>query len=276
MNLAINYSKPAGKLFQENKLPIDRFKCPDWPDLVAEAQALRPVAVHFTLSAGSGRLHATDWEKVEHLRQQTGTPYVNLHLDALGEDFPEMPVDTTDPAHIRTVIERLVEDVGAVVARFGADWVIAENVPYLPPGSRHINPYDRTTRPAVLPEVIRQVLDETGCGLLLDIPHARIASHYLGMDEQEYFTGLPVDRIREMHITGLHVNQYGYLQDHLSMLEPDWVNLDWVLEHIRCGEWATPWLLAYEYGGVGKKFAWRSDPEVIERDVSWLFERLEK
>jgi hypothetical protein len=120
------------------------------------------------------------------------------------------------------------------------------------------------------------VVQETGCGLLLDIPHARIASHYIGMDEREYLAGLPVERIREMHITGLHVNQYGYLQDHLGMLDTDWPSLDWVLERIRGGEWGRPWMMAFEYGGVGEKFAWRRDPQVMQRDVAKLAERLSK
>ena len=235
---------------------------------------LKPVAVHFTLNAGSGRLHETEWELVERLMQQTGTPYVNLHIDPLQKDFPGIPLDTTDPAHVELVAERLVQDVGAVVEHFGAEKVIAENVTYYGPDDPKIATYDKTLRPGVLPEVINRLLDETGCGLLLDIPHARIASHYLGMDEREYLASLPVDRIKEMHVTGLHTLEDGYLQDHLPMLESDWPSLDWVLERIHSGEWAKPWMLSFEYGGVGKKFEWRSDPQVIAAQVPQLAQRL--
>ena len=274
IQLAINYSPAAAQLLQAGRLPIQRFKCPDWPDLVAEASALLPVAVHFSLSAGSGQLAQTDWERVEQLRQVTGTPYVNLHLDALQQDFPGMPRDTHEPAHIRLVTERLLHDVNAAVERFGAGQVIVENVPYQPDGSRNDPPYDKCLRPAVLPEVIRQVVQESGCGLLLDIPHARISAHNLGLDEREYLTSLPVESIRELHVTGLHTNQFGFLQDHLSMLESDWPSLEWVLERIRGGEWGSPWLLAFEYGGVGWKFEQRSDPQVIESQVPELRRRL--
>jgi uncharacterized protein (UPF0276 family) len=274
MNLAINYSPAAAKLVGEANLPIDHFKCPDWPWMVDEASTLKPVAVHFTLNASSGRLHKADWELVERLREQTGTPFINLHIDPLQKDFPGIPLDTTDPAHVSLVTNKLVQDVGAVVERFGAENVIAENVTYYGPDSPQIAMADKTLRPGVLPEVIHQVLDETGCGLLLDIPHARIAAHYLGMDEQEYLQSLPVERIKEMHVTGLHVLENGYLQDHLPMLDSDWPSLDWVLERIRSGEWASPWMLAFEYGGVGKKFEWRSDPQVIATQVPQLAQRL--
>ena len=35
-------------------------------------------------------------------------------------------------------------------------------------------------RPSVEPEVITRVVEESGCGLLLDISHARIVANYLG------------------------------------------------------------------------------------------------
>ncbi|OGO42157.1 MAG: hypothetical protein A2W36_05305 [Chloroflexi bacterium RBG_16_58_14] len=274
MELAINYSPAAAKLVKKKDLPIDRFKCPDWPWMVEEALRLKPVAVHFTLSAGSGKLHETDWELVGRLMEQTGTPYVNMHIDPLQKDFPGIPLDTRDPAHVQLVTERLVQDVGAAFERFGADKMIAENVTYYGPDNPKISTHDKTLRPGVLPEVIRTLLDETGCGLLLDIPHARIAAHYLGVNEREYFASLPVERIKEMHVTGLHTLENGYLQDHLAMLESDWPSLDWVLERIHSGEWATSWLLAFEYGGVGKKFEWRSDPQVIAAQVPQLAQRL--
>ena len=50
--------------------------------------------------------------------------------------------------------------------------------------------------------------------------------------------------------------------------------LDWVLERIKSGQWASPWLLAFEYGGVGEKFAYRSNPQVIEEQVPQLYERV--
>src|SRR4030065_2916028 len=135
MELAINYPPAAAKLVNKKDLPIDRFKCPDWPWMVEEALRLKPVAVHFTLSAGSGKLHEPDWELVERVMEQTGTPYVNMHIDPLQKDFPGIPLDTRDPAHVQLVTERLVQDVGAAVERFGADKVISENGTDYGPGT---------------------------------------------------------------------------------------------------------------------------------------------
>ena len=92
------------------------------------------------------------------------------------------------------ITERLIADVSAVVRRFGAERVIAENNP---PNA------DECLRPAYQPEVISNVVRETGCDLLLDLAHVRLAARTLGMDGRQYAEALPVERIRDIHVTGI-------------------------------------------------------------------------
>ena len=263
MKLAINYSLAAGTLVKKGAIQIDAFKVPDWPNLVEEAGVIRPPAVHFSLQAGNGKLAETNWKLVDRLLANTATPYVNLHLDAHKDDFPGIPLGTTEPEHREIVYERLLQDTMAVVSRYGAERVIAENVPYKAEDGEYL-------RPGAEPELISRLIAETGCGLLLDISHARLAAHYMGIAEKEYLEQLPTGHIREMHIAGVHVLADGW-QDHLSMLAADWEMLAWVLERIKRKEWSQPWMLAFEYGGVGSIFAWRSDPEVMAEQVPRLY-----
>ena len=174
-----------------------------------------------------------------------------------------MPVDTTDPAHRRQVLERTLDDMWPLVQRFGAKRVIAENAPYRPAGT--------LLRPAAETEFVTQVVEQTGCGLLLDISHAMISAHHLGISAQEYMSQLPIKRLRELHFAGVH-DQNGWLQDHLPALPADWEILSWVIERIRAGDWPKPWLLAFEYGGVGEKFANRSEASVIEEQGRRLYQ----
>lgn len=264
MKFAINYSKQAAQLVEHGEIAIDYFKCPDWPGMVEEASRLRPVAVHFTLNAGNGQIQKTDWKLIEQLLHKTGTAYVNVHIAPESKDFPGIPVDTQRAEEYRAVIDRVITDVQLIVNRFGAERVIVENVPYRGKDGSFL-------RPGVEPGAINQVLDETGCGLLLDISHARITARQLGIDERTYMAALPVDRLREIHFTGLH-NLNGYLQDHLPVLEADWPILDWVLERVQRKEWSFPTMLAFEYGGVGEKFSWRSDTAVIAEQVPRLYQ----
>ncbi len=264
MHLAINYSSQAAKLVQSGRINIDYFKTPDWEWMVTEALHFRPVAVHFTLEAGNEGLGHLNWGVVEHIAQITATPYINLHLDSKREHFPGMPVNTTSPSDINRVFEVLQSDVMTVVKRFGSNRVIVENAPFR-------GEIGNTLRPCIDPDLITRIVQETGCGLLLDISHAYISAHYLGMDPIEYFSYLPVHQIKEMHFSGIH-QLNGQLMDHLSILDEDWQRLKWVLERIKTGEWSQPWMIAFEYGGVGVEFEWRSDTDVIAGQVPELFE----
>jgi hypothetical protein len=76
-----------------------------------------------------------------------------------------------------------------------------------------------------------------------------------------------------MHFAGIH-HIKGQWIDHLSIMKRDWRWLDWVLTRIQSGEWSTPWLLAFEYGGVGAEFEWRNKSKVIAEQVPRLRERL--
>jgi len=262
IQLALNYSEEAASLVSKDRIDIDRFKTPDWPDMIANAGTLRPVAVHFNLNAGSLRFADTDWARCEALLKQTNTPFLNLHLNAELTDFPGIPVHTPQKRQYKVVADQLIADVAAAVERFGPERVIVENVPYR--GS-----FETTLRPSVEASLIRRIIQTTGCGLLLDLSHARISACYLGVDEFEYLSALPVQNLREMHFTGLRWLN-GKLKDHHPALPVDWRMLRWALDRIQGGEWSTPWLLAFEYGGVGDKFKGRSEREVMLEQLPML------
>jgi uncharacterized protein len=205
MKFSINYSTQAAVLFAQGRLVVERFKCPDWPDLISEANQYCPVAVHFDLNAGRGRLEPEELDRARRIAEQTKTPFIKLHLEAKISDYQG---GSTNPIskHLRDqILQRTIDEVQMAVKRFGGEKVIVENVPYRASGN--------LLRVCVEPEFIHRVVEETGCGFLLDIPHARISAHSLVKDERDYILSLPVKRIREMHFTGVH--DLGHrLQDH--------------------------------------------------------------
>ena len=95
----------------------------------------------------------------------------------------------------------------------------------------------------------------------------------IGMDPFEYLSQLPVHKVKELHFAGIHQIKGRWI-DHLSISKRDWCWLDWVLAHIRTGEWSMPWMLAFEYGGVGAEFEWRSKSDVIHEQIPKLLERV--
>jgi uncharacterized protein (UPF0276 family) len=180
------------------------------------------------------------------------------------------------------VTEDLIRDVSAVAGRFGPERVIIENV-Y---DDRRIG----LLRPACLPEVISDVVEATGCGLLLDLSHAWLAARDLGMNPQDYVEALPVARLREVHVSGVQqlsdqqvekalksgldpgrvAGWAGRLRDHFPMTEADWTFSGWAMEHVREGTWGQPWAVTFEVGGVSAFYELVADCEVLAEQIPRL------
>ena len=291
MKFAVNYSEPLADLWQNGRVTLDRFKCPAWPDVVAKAQTLHACYVHLPLKVGQGvgyaidteKKQAADWHRLEKLVTQTDTPFINLHLVAETAVYPDLPPDTTHPTHLARVIENMVRDVTAVVKRFGADRVIVENINDHTPAHLHAT---------FLPEVITAVVEATGCGLLLDLSHARLAAHYLGLDARDYIAALPVTAVREIHVTGIQpldaywldrlqaagasLDKWGVspeqLVDHLPMVDADWEFLGWVMAEIEAGRWQRPFIIAFEYGGVGPIWSDLTDSDSLAEQLPRMYD----
>ena len=287
MNLAANYSTATAGLLQAGLIHLDYFKCPAWPDVVARARQLLPVYVHLPLLAGWGRGDALDgevggvpdWGRIERLLVQTGTPYVNLHLAAEAAYWPGIPSDTADPAHVEMVTQALIRDVQAVCRRFGPERVVVENDNYF--GGRHL-------RPGFLPKVIACVVSETGCGLLLDLAHAQLVAGEVGLSPRDYVAALPLAHLRELHVAGVQIVDDRWIErfeavdpqfahrfahqpmDHLPMTAADWELVGWAAAQIHAGAWPAPWIVTFEFGGVGPLWELLGEREVLGQDIPRL------
>lgn len=270
MELAVNFSPALAHLLEAGEVDVDRIKVPDWDELITAAAALRPIYVHFPYQAGA-TIEAVEPERATRLLQETGTRLLNLHVAPSRERFPHIAVDDVSPAAQRTVIDALVRDVDAAKTALagpdvGPQAVAIENLIYRGPGRSLL-------RAGVEPDVLQAVIDATGCALVLDLSHARISAEALGVDPWRYLDAMPVAALRELHVTGVH--RIGdESKDHLPLLDDDWRFLDGALARIAAGAWAPPDVVAFEYGGVGPVFDWRSEPEVLREQVPRLLERV--
>jgi hypothetical protein len=266
MLLAVNYSPQAAALVRAGALTLDIWKCSDWPELVAGARATGlPHYVHFDLHAGPGTVGEDgDLARIAAACADSTTPYINLHVSVRRSDYPDVPVESRNAANVEAILARTARDVRTVAARFGPERIIIENLPYRGPAGVRL-------RIGQEPEFIRRLCEETGCGLLLDVAHARTAARSLGLNERAYMSSLPINRLREIHVSGLLSDGVGGVRDeHMPLAADDWALLEWWLEQIRCGCWEQPWVLALEYGGIGPRAVGRSETAVLAEPLPRL------
>jgi len=290
MKFGLNYSTQAIALYDAGVIAPDVFKCPAWPDLIAQAKDHYPVYIHFPLSVGVGIGDAidsetkqpADWRKHEKLLHDTNTPFLNVHLQAANEILKN--AETT--YDVEQTLENLIKDVESVVRRFGKETVIAENTFDIGPSPLH---------PAHLAETITQVIETTGCGFLFDLSHARLAAMRLDEDYHDYIARLPMQHTKEVHITGIQkINDYWIqraldsglsqavldeymgpngiflpngMTDHLPLSNEDWPVMAWAAAEIKAGKWGTPWVTSLECGGIGPFWEATFTKEEIKEQV---------
>ncbi|HSH04675.1 MAG TPA: DUF692 family protein [Anaerolineae bacterium] len=286
MKFASHYSPELAQLVKTEQVNVDFFKCPAWEELLPQARAVRPTYVHMPLRVGWGqgtawhteKKQAVDWGEIETFLANSDTHYINLHWSATVDDYPEIKLNSEAEGDREVLLAAAYKDVMGVVSRFGAERVMIENDH--DSGHRHL----RGTFEA---EQIYRLVEETGSGFLLDLSHARLAARYLQTDFHEYMSKLPVKELRELHVTGI---QYfgshwahcldlggtpqpilqelaGRLLDHLPMTETDWYLFSWALGQIEAGRWGRPWVIAFEYGGVGPFWEQVTEREVLLKQI---------
>lgn len=289
MQFAANYSQAAARLLRAGSITLDMYKCPAWPLLASEILKVSPAYIHFPVKVGSGKGpidaetgKAPDWARFEKLMAKSGTPLMNVHLGFDPAEHPGIPLGSDNPADVDLLLEKAASDIAQVAAIFGAENIIVEN---------ENEDRGRRLHIGMMPAFFQRVLDETGTGFLLDLSHARRSALYLDVKAKDYISTMPVHRLREMHVSGVHyingavlahlrdaglpeplVEAWeGWWMDHLSMTGEDWDLFKWAMVNIHGGQWAEPWVVSYEYGGIGQPFEAMTDRDVIAGQIPLFY-----
>jgi uncharacterized protein (UPF0276 family) len=207
-------------LLASGAVHVDRIKVGSWTD---GDRLARPALLHISRGAIWPRGGRWIAEQVR-LTRLLDAPWASVHLDiGLPYAIYRWPLTALLP---RSLAERWAV---RTLQRWGAQSsvpLLAENMPR----------WDRD-RPAYVvdPVFITRVIEGAGCGLLLDLAHARVSAHSRGQPARAYIAQLPLDRLTEIHISGPRPSPAdGRLLDaHESLQEEDYALLAWVLDRSR-------------------------------------------
>ena len=93
------------------------------------------------------------------------------------------------------------------------------------------------------PSFLRELILAADVGLLLDLAHAQVSAAAQGTDVHAYLAGLPLDRVRQIHLSGPRPRGDGTLDDaHATLRDDDLALLAWTLDR------TAPWGVTLEYG----------------------------
>jgi uncharacterized protein (UPF0276 family) len=238
IKLTTNLSDPLLELWSHADAPIDGIEVGPWcrPQDIREYRRKLP-RYPFYFHGGDiiNRMLPFPDSAAAILRyvQASGSPWVSLHiaffpvearyiLRKTGWRMPAPNPDRAAQAYIRKVLN-LRRRVNVPV--------LLENPDPMPNLENHEVRADR----------IAAILEAAGCGLLLDIGHARLSAEILGLTPEAYLAGLPMDRVAQVHVSGPRMRGGRLFDAHEPLLEADYELLAFVLAR------SNPQVVTLEY-----------------------------
>lgn len=185
---------------------------------VAEIQRLKPLILHCASLSMAGFV-PPDEETVASVKswtEKTRTPWLGEHLAFVTAERAEASVPgdnfsgaydvgySVNPPANAASLEQVLRAVEVYEKRLDVP-ILLENSPvyFTPPGS---------TMTQI--EFIREICSHSSARLLLDLTHFYITSQSLGFDPLREILSLPLERVVEVHISGVDLQDGVYWDDH--------------------------------------------------------------
>ncbi|MEP7284830.1 MAG: DUF692 family multinuclear iron-containing protein [Chloroflexota bacterium] len=165
--------------------------------------------------------------------KMTGAPWLSVHLgfSAAVVSFDQVMKPRSGVLSRGEVFENVCRNLSALADSISVPLII-ENLDYNPGGA-----YEFICEPAFIAEA----LHETQVGLLLDIAHARVSAARLGCEFKDYLAHLPLEQVKQIHISGPRWVGNTLVDVHDTLLDEDYAILWEVLAQTR------PSVLTLEY-----------------------------
>jgi uncharacterized protein len=182
----------------------------------------KPVILHCaSLSvAGTALPSEQTVAEVQRMVEQTGTPWLGEHLSFVAAERPEGAFSadeyapgepynigyTVSPPMNQETVAIVLRAVDHYQSRFGVP-LLLENPPL----------YFRTPGTTMTQtEFIRSVCEKCSLHLLLDLAHFYITSRNMGFDASEELHRLPLDRVVEVHLSGVACEAETHWDNHAA------------------------------------------------------------
>lgn len=248
--LGCNYSQPLLELIDEERVTIDWIKLSGdeyYADQFPRVTGIRPILMHF-LPRIMVEPTKKEFVRLNKIIAQCGSPYVAIHLMVREEDIDE----DISRSKLKGI---LINNINKYKENLEVDLLI-ESMPYynIPDICKYI----------VDPEFLKELCEEADVDFLLDTGHIKIGAIYRGELFIEDVKKLPLERVREIHVSSPRYID-GKLRDaHQYLLEEDYELISQVLQLTK------PQMLTLEYGGDGSYFEHQTDKGLIEKQLHCL------
>jgi uncharacterized protein (UPF0276 family) len=226
--LTVDFSDALVDLFKKGSVFIHGVEVGPWfsPGAIKGFQEVLPgVPFYFHASSIVSRIKVSKKGiiRLQEYLTCTQSPWLSLHIELLPWYIFLLSKNLKihlSPPEAKQATRQFIEVLKRVKKVIDLP-IVLENLPSLP-----LEKYSY----AASPELITHIVEETDSGLLLDIAHSRIAATFQRIDVKAYIERLPLDRVKQIHISGIRMKDGHFYDAHESLEEQDYELLKWVLE----------------------------------------------
>lgn len=125
------------------------------------------------------------------------SPWVAEHFQCLHTEDGSFNLNYVfPPLYTEEFLQRFIANANALQARLEQPLVM-ENIPGF---------FDVKASQMPEPEWLRRFFDATDLGFLLDLPHVWLEAHYHGRGPEAFLEEFPLDRVMELHVAGVELD----------------------------------------------------------------------
>jgi uncharacterized protein (UPF0276 family) len=171
-----------------------------------------PVVCHgVCMSVGSTDPLDEDYlRQLKELADELESPWVSDHLCFTMVDHQNLNELTPLP-FTKDAVDNCVARIGRIQDILQRPFLVENVTRYLTLPEREMTEV----------EFIREILQRSGCGLLLDVTNVLINSRLHHFDPQEWMRGIPCERVRQFHLAGWVEKEDGDIIDGHDAPVPD-------------------------------------------------------
>ncbi len=257
IKLACNYSPELIELIEEKRVDIDYIKLSkefEFTSQFSSSNEYKPALLHFVPRVPTAKIpEGWSLQSLNRAIKECKSPHIALHLRSNPGDFETNCSTRTD--FLQSIKGML--DIKKV--QYDAE-VLIENMP--------ITCLPEAHKVLADPDFIHDVCVLNDIGLCLDLAHAQISAYYMDMTIDTYFEKLPLDNVKEIHVSRAEFKEDKYLDTHMNITKVELELLSSLLDKLM--KFSRLDTITLEYGGEGQGYFNRSDKKLIESQLKML------
>lgn len=210
---------------------------------VTSVQQLAPLILHCASMSVAGFVRPSEGtlDAIAMKARQIGTPWIGEHLAFMSADPLERGAALHEPTTLTyTVCPQLSEEVLQLVSRNLAELQTRFPVPLIVENSPQYFVVPGSTMSIV--DFTIEVHRRCDVGMLLDLTHFTISSMNMRFNPREEIVRLPLEKLVEMHISGLDMQSDTAWDDHAAIADESIFELAEIVF-----DYAQPKALTFEY-----------------------------